>query len=475
MASIGKDSNGTKQILFYAADGKRETIRLGKATQRQAEAVCLRVEKLVTAKLTGHSPDDETSRWLSDIDDGLRQKLVKVGLAVSRDDRSDSLATFIDSYIAMRTEVKPRTRDLYEQTRRSLLQFFNADRQLSAITPGDADAWLLFLKEQGLAQNTIRRRCGRAKQLLKAAVRQKLVSENPFADLKANVIGNESRFYFVTQDEAQLVLSACPDAEWRLIFALSRYGGLRCPSEHLALRWSDVNWEHGRILVSSPKTEHLESGESRLIPMFAELRPHLELAFEQAAPGSEFVISRYRDGGQNLRSQLNRIICRAGLKPWPKTFQNLRSTRETELAEQFPLHVVCKWIGNSTPVAAKHYLQVASEHFERAASVSKKALQNPVQQPLECTGNAAQIVNTAHEKTPESSGVFESLPVISTEQSSPTWTRTNCQKVLNWQRVTTFRGTHLARNPARSMRGTLLCGCWSMNGRHCLTPLSPPF
>ena len=76
----------------------------------------------------------------------------------------------------------------------------------------------------------------------------------------------------------------------------------------------------------------------------------------------------------NLRTQLRRIIERAGLKPWPKLFQNLRSTRETELAEEHPLHVVCAWIGNSQPIAAKHYLQVTEDHFA-------KAVQNPVQHP----------------------------------------------------------------------------------------------
>ena len=57
-------------------------------------------------------------------------------------------------------------------------------------------------------------------------------------------------------------------------------------------------------------------------------------------------------------------------------FQNLRSTRETELAEQYPMHVICSWIGNTQAVAIEHYLQVTDEHFEQAAS----ALQNPVQQ-----------------------------------------------------------------------------------------------
>ena len=61
-----------------------------------------------------------------------------------------------------------------------------------------------------------------------------------------------------------------------------------------------------------------------------------------------------------------RIIKRAGLKPWAKLWQNLRSTRETKLADEFPAHVACAWIGNSEVVANKHYLQVTDEHFAQA-------------------------------------------------------------------------------------------------------------
>ncbi|MEX0775685.1 MAG: hypothetical protein WD042_08205 [Phycisphaeraceae bacterium] len=94
------------------------------------------------------------------------------------------------------------------------------------------------------------------------------------------------------------------------------------------------------------------------MPIFPELLPHLREVFEQAEPGSEYVITRYRQANANLRSQLQRFIHRAGLQPWPKLFHNLRATRETELAEHFPLHVTCAWIGNSSAIAAKHYLQV---------------------------------------------------------------------------------------------------------------------
>lgn len=66
----------------------------------------------------------------------------------------------------------------------------------------------------------------------------------------------------------------------------------------------------------------------------------------------------------------------AGLTVWRKEFQHLRSSRETELAEMFPLHVVTAWLGNSQPVALKHYLQVTDTHFA-AATAPEKAARNP--------------------------------------------------------------------------------------------------
>lgn len=60
----------------------------------------------------------------------------------------------------------------------------------------------------------------------------------------------------------------------------------------------------------------------------------------------------------------------AGVQPWPKPFQNLRSTRETELADEYPIQVVTSWIGNSQIVARKNYLQVTESHFAKAAGTA---------------------------------------------------------------------------------------------------------
>jgi integrase len=74
-----------------------------------------------------------------------------------------------------------------------------------------------------------------------------LIEKSPFRKLKGAAKGNPERFYFLSCQDAEKIIRACPDNQWKLIVALSRYGGLRCPSEHLGLRWGDVDWENGRI------------------------------------------------------------------------------------------------------------------------------------------------------------------------------------------------------------------------------------
>ncbi len=113
------------------------------------------------------------------------------------------------------------------------------------------------------------------------------------------------------------------------------------------------------------------------------------------------MITRYRDPNANLRTQFVRIINRAGLKPWPKLFQNLRATRETELAGEHPLHVVCDWIGNSRAVAMEHYLQTTDEDFKRAldgASTAPGLVQSgAIPSHLESYGDSDTLQNAEND------------------------------------------------------------------------------
>jgi len=382
MASISREPNGRRTIQFVGSDGKRRSVRLGKVDQRTAESVKIRVELLNAANIAGHVVDPNTAEWLATIGDDLADKLARVGLAPRRE--AATLQAFLDAYLDGRADVKIRTRWKLQTTRHRLIDFFGPARALREISPGHADEFRLHLVKGGLGENSVRKHVSIAKQFFRAALRKRLIVENPFAGMKASVLPNRERFYFVSVEEARKVLAACPDSQWRLLFALARYGGLRIPSEALELRWVDVNWAESKILVHSVKTEHHGADKAtRLIPIFAELRPYLEEVWEQAAPGTEHVITRYRDSNANLRTQLERVIRKAGLEPWEKPWQNCRSTRATELEARFPSHVVRAWLGHSEAIAQRFYLQVTDTDFAKALEPAPEAVRNPVQQPAE--------------------------------------------------------------------------------------------
>lgn len=395
MASIGKDGNGRKRVLFVDKDGKRQTVRLGKTSLHVANEVKHKIETLNASQITGTAVDGDTATWLAKIGDDLHGKLAAVGLVAPRTlaetepTKKTALGDFLEGYMASRTDIKPSTRCNLEVCKARLLELFGRDKAIDEITVGDAKRWDIWLKDR-YAKATIGRTIRRAKQFFQAAIDNEVIVKNPFAKIKAPGQANEARMFFVTLETAYKVLETCPDAEWRLIFALSRFGGLRCPSEHLALTWPDVDWGRDRFRVVSPKKEHLDGDGIRWVPIFPELRPFLEDAFEQAPEGALHVITRYRDSTQNLRTQLNRIIRKAGLTPWQKPFQNLRSSRETELAKTYPIHVVCSWIGNTATIAQKHYLQVTDADFSLAAGASATLPERGTESGTLSAQNAAQ-------------------------------------------------------------------------------------
>jgi hypothetical protein len=49
----------------------------------------------------------------------------------------------------------------------------------------------------------------------------------------------------------------------------------------------------------------------------------------------------------------------------------MRASRQTELQREFPIHVVCSWLGNSPQVAQQSYLLVTEDDFAKAAGMKK--------------------------------------------------------------------------------------------------------
>lgn len=412
MATITTERNGRKVIRFLAPNGKRPKIRLGHIDATEAAKIRDHVEHLAECWRRREPPCTGTNDWRAELlSDPARHwlydRLAAAGLWVPRNkpeqvkrrpkakkaDKTQvlpqKLGAFLDAYIASRTDVKPGTAINYNQVRANLVEFFGAEKRLGDVTPADADEFRRFLRAR-LAENTTRRRCARAREFFLVAVRKRLIPENPFGHLKhLNVKSNKARQFFITQEVAYKVLDAMTDADekplvqWQLIFALNRFGALRCPSEISAMTWDDVDWDNSKVTVHSPKTEQYEGKESRVMPLFPELRPYLEAVFNEAESrlgrppsATDHVLeSRYRGDGKNLGTQLKRFIKRAGLTPWPKLMNNLRSSRCTELEKSFPKHAVTAWCGHSEKVAEEHYWQITDDDWARAASQTTGAIQ----------------------------------------------------------------------------------------------------
>ena len=358
MASIGKDPGGLRRILFVAPDGKRKTIRLGKCPQRTADAIKTKVEALVVASITGSPLEDEVARWVGGLDSTMADKLVSVGLVKSREPTAiTTVAGFLTEYVSRRVDVKQATREVWRQIENNLLECFGGQRDLKTIDEPAAEDFKLFLQKKKLSSTTIAKRLQFARQFFKSAVKRKLIASNPFADVAGKAVPKTDRQRFVTQEETARLLEACPNTDWRAIVALSRFGGLRCPSEVLSLQWQWIDWEHGRMRVYSPKTEHHAGKAHRDVPLFPELRAILEEAWDLAPEGAVYVVGNdaYRKAADtatgwrncNLRTQFGRILKKAGLEAWPRLFHAMRASRETELAAEYPIHVITAWLGNT--------------------------------------------------------------------------------------------------------------------------------
>ena len=363
-----KKRGGLLKIIQFKCptSGKRYSIRCGKLTMKQAEKIKTKVEELVICKETASPWSMELTSWINAIGVDLTKSLVSVGLIANLKITTE-LQAFIADYIEGRTDAKLNTRNAMLSAMKQAVSFFGAKRQMQTVTRADCNGFKIHLQgKYSLAYTgtTIKT----VKRFFNAAIHANQIIKNPFDGLKIPAQKNASRQFFVDRPMLDKLLEACPDHQWKMIIALARIGGLRTPCEVLLLKWSDINWHLGKLLVNSPKTEHHAGKDKRFVPLFPVLKELLEEGFHKAEDGEIFVINRYRDAKQNLRTTFQKIIQRAGLLAWPKLFNNLRSSRSTELVRGgCPMHLLTAWLGNSEKIQIDHYLQVNDSDYESAA------------------------------------------------------------------------------------------------------------
>ncbi len=428
MASVSNDPGGRRRVLFVNPEGERKAIRLGKVSKGDASTIKFRVEQMLTAKIMG-SMDRDLAIWIEALEPSLREKFEKVELlepvvGLEPEPQGPTLKEFLDDFVVRHGPTKkPATRVVWKQVIALLNEYMPKGILLSDVTAGHAKYFVVKLRERKLAATTIHKRVGFARQFFEDAVDWELIDRNPFTKVKTQGTSAKANVE-VSREVIEKVLKHC-DTTWGTIVALSRFGGLRTPSETLSLKWGDVDWEADRMHVPECKVEHHEGRGVREVPIFGELRPYLEAAFEAACKGGSYpspdsyVVDKqaYRDAAMrpggwanaNLRTQFLKILKRAKVEPWKRLFHSMRASRQTELEREFPTHVVCAWLGNSVAVAKKSYLLVTEEDFSKAAQnaaqLDPKVAQKAAQQvPAKSTQGAKK-----NPQNMEETGVFSTF------------------------------------------------------------------
>ncbi|MBL9093048.1 MAG: site-specific integrase [Planctomycetaceae bacterium] len=400
-SNIQHDEQGRPLIQFTGPDKRRRKIRLSDLSKRDAERFADKLHALRRAVKFGSKLDDDVCAWAENLrrdHSELFTKLVEYGVmpkalqpdvpagvhgATILKTVGDLLTAYMKHVEALAGDKrkKPATLKFYGHTKRNLLEFFGESTPLKSISDVDAEEFEAYLGRKavenlspregggaGLSSNTVNRRCVMAGQFFRFAVRRKAIPSNPFEGVGGVVKSNKARVHYISREVAAEIFKACPNLEWRLRFALSRFAGLRTPSEPKGLRVSDINWDKRRFLVHSPKTEHHPNGQSRWVPIFKEF-PELAAALDEAWHAAEtgdgyLVPNRNRE---NLGREFRKILKRAGVNDWPKLFHNMRSSCQTDLMGVYSIHKVCAWLGNSPRVALEHYTQVTEADYALAS------------------------------------------------------------------------------------------------------------
>jgi integrase len=298
VASIRTKKTGSKAIQIVMGDGARRTI--GRAAAKAAESFRHHIGVLESASIGGHSIEPATAKWASQTKLHIRKRLEELGLieppAVPRDEIT--IDQLVDKYLA-ELDTKPRTVTRY----RNQLQFlkdFDGGNGVAGLTAGDGERFLKWLRKkvkpngESYSQNYVAKIVKTSRQAFAFGKADNLLSVNPLAGVSAPERVDEDRDFEITHDMTDDILEAA-NPTYRLVIALARYGGLRCPSELVGLRWSHILWDKGMFIVHSPKTEHFGKA-TRRVPIFSELRHYLLEAQELAQTGRAFrVIYREED------------------------------------------------------------------------------------------------------------------------------------------------------------------------------------
>lgn len=363
MASGTTRPNGHEWV-FFAYGGKRHTLRFGPIGKAARKEIQRRVTRLVGTRKAGLQLDPELRSWINSLDAAPYKVLANACLVESRVTLTVRQLFAWHRKLLIDNQSAPATVEAFERVEENCIRCWGADRRIEALTPSDGDslkAWMLArgnVNGSPLAVATASRRISMARQVLRAAVDRKWLPDNPLSHLKRRGERNPERDEYIPWDDIVRIIHMEKTAEFRLLLALVRVCGLRCPSETSILTWEAFDWRLNIFQVKAPKTRRHKP--LRDIPIFAQLKTYLADARTAQYPGG-LVFPTLPSTSASLTDRLEGLCRKARIVLWPKPFVNMRASAERDMLRTLPIDQVTAYLGHSPTTALEHYSRVAKD------------------------------------------------------------------------------------------------------------------
>lgn len=351
-------------VKFYK-QGKIHKIFLDSGyTQRDAENVKMAVESFLNAERKLEPLDRRTRIFFETAPPDLLKRLGSLGFDIARTQLS--VADVWNEFRRYEEATVKESTFIHRETVFNRFQaFFSEDVRFSDLSPVRVQEFRDELVKR-YAPTTVAKSIVDLRTFGAWAIKRGYATTNPFKEVPTGKTGNRDRDFQVPADWAPRILEACPTQNWRTLFCLWRFAGLR-QQEPMLLTRESVDLGERKLRVYATKTERYENGGFRTVPIVPLLAKELKEQLRVIPKNENYLIFGNRRKAFDRGFQY--ILIQAGLPRWEKTFQNMRSSCENDwIAEGIPSHVVASWLGHSVKTQEKYYLRVLPEYFDRVTS-----------------------------------------------------------------------------------------------------------
>jgi integrase len=180
--------------------------------------------------------------------DWIRETLTKIEVGLTYEGTQVTLERFIEIWLnGKELSRSPRTVFQYRETAGRHIVPMMGKMRLQDIHPAHIKQLYARKKEEGRGPRTLQLIHAVLHCALKQAVREGILGRNP-ADAVERPKVEQSEFKILTEEQARQFLIAAADSPFEALYFLALTSGMR-QGELLGLKWSDLDWEKGILLV----------------------------------------------------------------------------------------------------------------------------------------------------------------------------------------------------------------------------------